>query len=1004
MNKLFLSCAFFLIFSVFQKSAAQLIINEGSNRNYSTLADEDNDRPDWIEIYNSGIDTVTLTDYALTDDIQMPQKWTFPDVKLAPHEYLKVFCSSKDRKPTSVFQQVLYETNYTPRRGWHQHTFTNPFLWDGTSSILINVCSYNSNGYTDNSVFNQSATSYPSTIFSFVDGSDASCSYTNGTPVRQRPNIMLNGVVIGTGVINNSPYDYPAPYGNWYWSARNQMIIPANELLAAGLTAGYINSIAFDVASTNRSTVYSYIDFSFKQVSDTFIGGSFTPLNTERNLHTNFSISGSGETVYLFDPSSVLQSSLFVNCINPDESKGCSPDGSSAVVFFDQPTPEATNNNSNVFHQYLQPPVFTLPSGQYNETQIVRITNPNRIPSNVHYTLNGSDPTLRSPLYDGSPIYIVSSQVLKARVFSDTVLTSPLKAASYLIGVSHTTPILSVITDEKNLYGDNGIFDHWDQDWQRPAYAEYFNTEKSAIFSQPAAIQMDGGAGGSRSQPQHSFRLELDNSVLGGGPVSYPLIPDKSKRNKYSNIYLRNGSNQFLTIPYKDAIGVKVLSDETYNYYSGYRPVSVYINGSYFGLYELREKIDEEFFKEAEDADSSDILSLSYWYGSVLRALSGSVDSFYNASNAFHQIDINDPDFWNKADRYFDMQYYTDYIIAQAFIQNQDWPYNNIKIYRSEKTKKRYRFAVIDVELALNPNGWTNSDNDPISFLNDYDPSNAYLNIWQKAIQNSKYKNYFINRFADIMNTSYLPEKLKQKELAIYNEMAVEMPNEYARWGNPNNITEQMTNFNNNHLALQAEYLCRGEKVRNFINADFDLSGQVEVTLDVYPKGAGKIKISTITPETLPWKGIYFNGNPVNIEVTANPGYTFYKWDFNSILGSSDTTKSITVNITSPTQFKALFKETPFGIPANTNNNHFLLYPNPGQGKFSIYLNDVDNGKYDISFCNTAGQVLRKEYKVVYDRNEVVNTDISYLPDGIYFIKVSNSRTNQVIKYLKTSK
>lgn len=50
---------------------------------------------------------------------------------------------------------------------------------------------------------------------------------------------------------------------------------------------------------------------------------------------------------------------------------------------------------------------------------------------------------------------------------------------------------------------------------------------------------------------------------------------------------------------------------------------------------------------------------------------------------------------------------------------------------------------------------------------------------------------------------------------------------------------------------------------------------QVDVTLDVYPVGAGKIKISTIVPDSLPWTGVYFNGNPVKLTALPNPGYEF---------------------------------------------------------------------------------------------------------------------------------
>ena len=446
---------------------------------------------------------------------------------------------------------------------------------------------------------------------------------------------------------------------------------------------------------------------------------------------------------------------------------------------------------------------------------------------------------------------------------------------------------------------------------------------------------------------------------------------------------------------------MKVLCDETNNYYSAYRPISVYINGSYFGLYEMREKFDEEFFVEAEGADSVELLSQSYWYGGVLRAVVGSVDSFYKARAAFDQINFDDANFWEKADRYFDMKYYNDYIIAESFIHNKDWPYNNIKIYRSNKTGHRYRYAIQDVELSLNPFGWSTSDDDPIAFLFSQNSNDPFLNVWKKGIQNPRFKNYFINRYADILNTAYLPEKLTEKENAIYNEIVSEMPKEYARWGDPNNISRQMNEFRENHLVLKSEYACRGQKVRNFIQNGFQLQNQVDVTLNVYPLGSGKIKISTITPDSYPWKGIYFHGNPVIITAIANPGYTFSHWDANAMLNQMDTSMSLNLDIRNSTAFKANFLETPFGLPvAQYNNLKCVLYPNPSEGRFSLFLNDLDNGIYDITIHNAWGQLVQQHKVTVTNRKGIISPDLTSKPSGIYFVNIAHPAFKKTLRFV----
>ncbi|MGE5316605.1 MAG: CotH kinase family protein, partial [Chloroflexota bacterium] len=825
----------------------QVVINEGSNRNYLQFPDEDGEYPDWIELYNKGNQTVNLYNYSLTDNNENPTKWVLPNISLAAHEYKTIFCSGKDRKPASAFVQVKTDYNYTPQIGWNNHQFSTSFYWDGISNILINTCSYSSAGYTSNSVFKQSATSYYSTSFVAQDGSESACSSEYGTRVKQRPNIKLNGYTIGSGNIQNSNTGYPAPYGNWYWAARHQILIRANELTAAGMTAGNINSLSFNVVSTDPNTVYTYFDIYMRLVTMDELEGVFMPVNLNNYLHTNFKISQHGESVYLYSPTQNLVGELFVHSEDLDNSTGVKPDGSFNTVLFSQGTPGASNNASQGFTEYLLAPEFSMPSGIYPGPVTVTISNPNVGGSSIHYTTDGSEPTITSATYSG-PLQILYPTVLKARAFSWSKLPSQNKTASFLFNISHTTPIISVITDPVNLYGELGIFDNWWTDWERAAYVDYFDKSQKLIFSQRTGMQIDGGWGGSRFQPQHSFRLEPGDGVLGDSAVHYALLPQKPERTKFSKIYLRNGSNQYLTIPYKEGCQAEIASSNTNSYYSAMTPVSVYINGYYFGLYELREKLDEEFFHvyDSADVDQMDLLTLSAWYSFVLRAQVGSVDHFVDDYNSFLQLNPSDTSYWTQAEQYFDINNYTDYIIAESWMANTDWPGNNIKIYRSDKTDFKWKFIPVDFELGLSPNSWTDCYFDHIAYMLGQDPGNMYINIWLRSIQNQKFKNYFINRFADIMNSAYKYDTVSAIENRFFTEFATEMPKEYARWGDINNIPGQMDNFVNNHNILTSQFELRNAEVRNHIQTSFDLPNQLNVTLEVYPPGGGKIHISTL--------------------------------------------------------------------------------------------------------------------------------------------------------------
>lgn len=115
---------------------------------------------------------------------------------------------------------MVTSTNFNATTGWNTHNFTTPFLWDGISNVIVNTCSYTSNGYTSNSVMNQTTMPYSASVSAYNDGSPAACGFASGAVSNMRPNMQLNGIAIGTGTVQNCNTCYPAPYGDWYWCAK----------------------------------------------------------------------------------------------------------------------------------------------------------------------------------------------------------------------------------------------------------------------------------------------------------------------------------------------------------------------------------------------------------------------------------------------------------------------------------------------------------------------------------------------------------------------------------------------------------------------------------------------------------------------------------------------------------------------------------------------------------------------------------------------------------------
>ena len=178
----------------------------------------------------------------------------------------------------------------------------HPFYWDGISNILINTCSLQFCRLYLQFGLQPDRNRFLVDAFTFMDGSPAACKATIWHPSKSTAQYEAERACRWNGNIQNSPYDYPAPYGNWYWGARHQMLILASELTPAGLTAGNITSLAFNVVSTDPTTVYDYIDIHMRLVSY-----SELPQSSRRwiRIITFIPISrsqGSGRRIYLFSP------------------------------------------------------------------------------------------------------------------------------------------------------------------------------------------------------------------------------------------------------------------------------------------------------------------------------------------------------------------------------------------------------------------------------------------------------------------------------------------------------------------------------------------------------------------------------------------------------------------------------------------------------------------------------------------------------------------------------
>ena len=228
--------------------------------------------------------------------------------------------------------------------------------------------------------------------------------------------------------------------------------------------------------------------------------------------------------------------------------------------------------------------------------------------------------------------------------------------------------------------------------------------------------------------------------------------------------------------------------------------------------------------------------------------------------------------------------------------------------------------------------------------------------------------------------------------------MLPEMPLEFARWGDPNNISGQMAVFEAKHLEFQQELLCRSNYVFNHLRTEFNLEKKVDVTLAVEPQNAGEIHLNTIQPSTYPWTGTYFDGVPITLQPMANPGFEFSHWIPNSNIIDS-LSDSLFINVTQNSQtFIAVFKDAPHIIDGP--EIHFSVQPNPSNGLFNLMSDNktiAEKCRYEVS--DIQGKVIAKGQISPTNQTPI---DLTAFCSGLYWVTIyQNSVYETSLKILK---
>ncbi|KNY26012.1 CotH kinase family protein [Pseudobacteroides cellulosolvens] len=783
-------------------------------------------------------------------------------------------------------------------------------------------------------------------------------------------------------------------------------------------------------------------------------------------LHTNFKISSSGETITLKMPDGTVVDMVKTLSTADDQSYQRKIDGVSEMVISAKSTPKS----ANVFVEpiaVIGEPVFSYKGGFYNDAINLELTT-TETNAKIYYTKNGSDPVPGAAgtfEYTGSinvksrageanvlsmiqnisgdknaPWIAPTGEVFKCTTIKAVVVKSDGKKSkiithSYFVDPNMKTrynlPVISLVTDEANLFDNNtgiyvnGNFLNEGQEWERPMHMEFFEKDGTLGFSHDSGVRLHGGW--SRKYPQKTFRMYAE----GYGDTDsfkYDIFPGLTKEangkklNSFKTLLIRNAGNDWASTMMRDEVMHKIVSHldvET----MAYRPSVVFLNGEYWGIYNIRERYDKHYLASHFNLEKDNVAILDYVANTtekidVQEGTQADADAFMNdITNYLKSNSITQNATYEQIKTKMDVSNFIDYNISEIFFGNTDWPGNNVSMwkYKTDDGKYhpeapigqdgRWRWFVKDMDFGL---GLYNSsvNHNTLNYATlEYAEGGRSNYPWavfllKTLLQNTEFRNEFINRFADHINTTFDPVRINTIVDEAKSAIEAAMPEHSKRWNKIKMTATRPTDatWSKDIEVIKSYASNRPAIVRQHIVSKFGtngVTGTASIKLNSVAQ-QGFIRINSLdvksdTPGVTnaeAWTGTYFKGVPVTIKAVPQAGYKFDHWEGAAgVDASSDTitvTPSANLNLTAVFKVDDVVTPTPTSykvsgyvgtdIESNVNLNLGFLVEIPGG---NISATTDANGYFELANVPKNTALSIRISKKGFLLREIKNIDLS---------------------------
>lgn len=970
---------FYLIFVNYLLNS-QVLINEVSSVNYDVLIDDDNDRPDWIEIYNAGDFPVSLDGWKIFDRDNINNAWTFPNIELKAKERRLIYASGKNKTISNKFvleaagqgifphsRDDSYKFQYTELTGDFEfsvrvHTLRNAAEF-GSTGVIVREDLTNTNRFYG--VFSQRS-DRPSCEFLFRDDPTFEYRYPKriySTTEAIYPDLVLSVSRKGdsiTAAIKDIE-GYILEKNTMFWD------FPESVFVGIALSSSNHN---YTAKASYSELIVNQQSFGFERLKT----AEYDLLSTgnsyfSKDLHTNFSLSRSGESLYLWDASGKLVDKVDITPMYVDMSYSRIPDGSKTWSYTQPPTPNSINENSRL--KILKQPVFSLEPKFYNSEQILKIVIPD-LNAKCYYTLDGSEPDENSKLYNGETIYINQTAVVKARVYQENCIPSQIETATYFINeFTADLPVVSISTNSEYFFDEQiGIFEKVFENLEYPCNFEFFDTLGIRRYENRFGMKIHGTS--SQQYPQKSFRLH-SRSKYGESDLNFPIFGD-NKSEIHDKIIIRNGGQDWLWAFIRDSY-VNRLADAISNLEStASRPSLVYINGVFWGWYNLRERSDDNLIENRYNVNNSSVSLIE----SPIHIMKGGVNSYVQLVDSISKMTSTTSDLYTYLDKFVDIDNFIKNATFSFFVLNNDWPHHNLRFWKSNELDNKWKWFIHDFDLSLAISEQTAYQIN--HFKNSMDLAEGDLKFWhytlllKKSLYDTTFMYQYLNYTSDLLNSVLLPNYTLSVLDTLFNQVKNAVPIQKARWA------ESLRDFDGSINNIIEFLIERPKYYREHLREYFNLSGISKIDIKSNIENSCTFNINTLNNLESNWSGYYFNEVPIKITYNRNIGYKFRYWmigDSHIIVGDTlEVTPSDSIiisaifeNVTEPIPGSLVINEIMYKAASDINSDDWIELYNPGDFDLDIsnwLLKDDNNSRHFTIPSNTI--LKSRSYLVIVEK------------------------------------